>query len=152
MTGRPWSGRSARDAATIFLDTNVFLYAVGAADPQQEPCRRIIRAVAAGRLDAATSSEVVQEILHVLARRGRADAVEVVRNALALFPDLLPVGAREMAEACDLLDAQPGLSVRDAVHAATMRSYEIDTIVSVDAHFDAIRGIRRLEPKAAARR
>jgi predicted nucleic acid-binding protein len=40
----------------------------------------------------------------------------------------------------------PGLSVRDAVHAATMLRNGLSTVVSVDSDFDRIPQIRRLAP------
>jgi len=134
-----------------FLDTNVFLYAAGADHPIRDPCRRVLQRVAEGTLDAVTSSEVVQELLHVLVRRGRrADALRLARDVVALFPDLLPVGREEMEVAADLLERLPQASVRDAVHAATMRTNGVAAIVTVDAHFDAFPGVRRVDPADAA--
>lgn len=102
-----------------------------------------------GSLDASVNSEVLQEILYVLARRGRrADGALLAQNVAALFPDLLPVTRADMLETCALLDRHPGLSVRDAVHAATMLRNGIARIVSVDRAFEGIPGIQRLAPSA----
>jgi predicted nucleic acid-binding protein len=130
-----------------FLDTNVFLYAAGASHPEREPCARVLRKVADGSLDATVDSEVVQEILYVLARRGRrADAVQLARHVAALFPDLLPVTREDMLRACDLVERHSKLPARDAVHAATMMRHAISRIVSVDADFDLVEGLRRISP------
>ncbi|MGH9368660.1 MAG: PIN domain-containing protein [Thermoanaerobaculia bacterium] len=43
----------------------------------------------------------------------------------------------------------PKLSVRDAVHAASMLRNGLKRVISVDADFDQIREIRRIEPDAA---
>lgn len=56
---------------TLFLDTNVFLYAAGADHPLKKPSIRWLEGAAEGRFRAVTSAEVLQEILHVLIRRGR---------------------------------------------------------------------------------
>jgi len=45
-----------------------------------------------------------------------------------------------------LLD-YPGLSARNCVHAAVMRSHELDVIATFDTGFDRVAGIRRLDLK-----
>ena len=131
----------------IFLDTNIFLYAAGASHPHREACAKVLLRVADGTLDATINSEVVQEILYVLARRGwREDALELARHVTALFPDLLAVTRDDMMGACDLLRRYPRLSVRDAVHVATMLRNGLATVVSVDSDFDQASEIRRVAP------
>lgn len=130
-----------------FLDSNVFLYAVGGEHELRSPCRVVLADVGAGRLAAITSSEVVQEVLHVLVRRGRrTEGIRLARHVLSLFPDLLEVGAKEMEGATGLLERHPDLGVRDAVHAATMLEAGITTLVSADRHFDAVEELVRLAP------
>ena len=131
----------------VFLDTNIFLYAAGRPHPERDACARVLRRVADGSLEATVNSEVVQEILYVLTRRGRRkEALALARNVTALFPNLLPVTCEDMREALRLLEGHPGLSVRDAVHAATMLRNGLRTVASVDSDFDQIPGIRRIAP------
>ena len=133
----------------VFLDTNIFLYAAGASHPWHAACAEVLRRVADGSLDATINSEVVQEILYVLARRGRRDdALKLARHLTALFPDLLAVTRDDMVAACDLLQRYPALSVRDAVHVGTMLRNGLKTVVSVDSDFDQVSEIRRLAPGA----
>ncbi len=135
---------------TYFLDTNIFLYAAGGDHPFRKPCQHILRRVAEAELDATTSSEVVQEILYVLTRRGlRTQAIALARNILTVFPALLEVGANEMNAACDLLESTPELPPRDAVHAATMLTHEIATIISADTRFDQLTQLKRIAPDEA---
>ena len=69
----------------IFLDSNVFLYAAGREHSLRDACRKVLDRVAEGDLVAVTSSEVLQEILHVLTRRGlRREAIELTRSVLDL--------------------------------------------------------------------
>lgn len=131
----------------VFLDTNIFLYAAGASHPLRDTCARVLRRVADGSLEATINSEVVQEILYVLARRGRReDGLKLGRNLTALFPDLLPVTRDDMLRTCELLHRYPALSVRDAVHVGTMLRNGLKTVVSVDPDFDQVSEIRRLPP------
>lgn len=131
----------------VFLDANVFLYAAGRAHSYREPCRRVLRRVERGALPANTSVEVVQELLYVLWRRGMArQGTQLARNVMDLFPEMLPQTRSDLREACDLLDRHSGLTPRDAVHVATMRSHGIETIISADVHFDEVEGIQRIDP------
>ena len=45
-----------------------------------------------------------------------------------------------------LLKRHPTIQVRDAIHAATMLHAGLPRILSTDHHFDAIKGIRRVDP------
>jgi hypothetical protein len=131
----------------FFLDTNIFLYAAGASHPLREACARVLRRVADGTLDATISSEVIQEVLYVLIRRGRrGDALKLASDLASLFPDLLAVTRDDVAGACELLRRYPQLSVRDAVHVGTMLQNGLRTIVSVDSDFDQVSEIRRVDP------
>ncbi|HEX9689511.1 MAG TPA: type II toxin-antitoxin system VapC family toxin [Thermoanaerobaculia bacterium] len=133
-----------------FLDTNVFLYAAGGSHPERDACARVLRKVADGSLDATVNTEVVQEILYVLVRRGRRkEAVTLARHVTDLFPDLLPVTREDMLSACGLVQRYPRLPARDAVHAATMLRHGLKHVISVDTDFDQVRELRRIEPSAA---
>lgn len=136
----------------VFLDSNVFLYAAGAGHPLRAPCQALLARVGDGALAATTSVEVVQEVMHVAARRGQRDAAAALADALlALFPGLLSVTPAVVSRASELFRGHPDLSVRDALHAATMLENGIDTIVTADRHFDSLDGLRRVDPSRAGR-
>ena len=46
-----------------------------------------------------------------------------------------------------LLDEYPQLMARDAVHAAVVEIYKLQSICSFDRDFDRVRGLRRIEPQ-----
>ena len=48
----------------ILIDSNVFMYAAGAAHTNKASSVAFLEAVARGKIDAATDAEVLQEILH----------------------------------------------------------------------------------------
>ena len=125
-----------------FLDTNVFLHAAGVEHPLKAPCASVLARAARSELAATTSAEVVQEILHVLRRRGRHDdALTLTGAVLALFPDILPVDRAVLAHTTWLLAEQPDLSTRDAVHIATAIQHGCDVLVSVDGGLLARTGL-----------
>jgi uncharacterized protein len=136
--------------ARLFLDANVFLYAVGGESSQRGACRAVLGDVGQGKLDGITSSEVLQEILHVRSRRvSVSDATSAVRAAAGLVAEVLPVTSEDVLEACHLLEAYSGLGARDALHAAVMKNSDVQLLISLDRDFDLLPGLKRLDPEQA---
>jgi hypothetical protein len=44
----------------IFIDVNIPMYAAGAKHILREPCRKIMKAIASGEVDAVTDAEIFQ--------------------------------------------------------------------------------------------
>ncbi len=132
---------------TVFVDTSVVMYAAGGEHPLRDPCRRIIDKIADGSIDAVTSAEVVQEILHRFLVTGRAgDGATLAESTQDLFAPVLPITHALMRRTPSLAGRYPGLSARDVVHLATCLHEGITDIVSADRAFDAVTEIRRLDP------
>lgn len=135
----------------VFIDSNVFLYAAGHSEEFKGPCLYVLRMVAEGRLDAYTSTEVLQEILHVVQRKhGPRKASEVVGSVLALFPLVFSIERKDIEAACEILHQNTSLSSRGAMHLASMRGNGIETILSLDCDFDGVPGVRRVDPRTGA--
>jgi uncharacterized protein len=137
---------------TAFLDTPIFMYAGGADHPFRASCGAILRRVDEGDLDATTSVEVVQEILHRYMSIHRADTgIAMAREVLDAFAPVLPVTHAMVRRVPDLAHAYPALSARDLIHVATCLVEGIEVIISPDRAFDQVREIRRLDPIEAAK-
>ena len=131
----------------IVVDTTVLVYAVGAEHPLRDPCRALVEAVADGEVRGTTTVEVVREFTHVRARRcSRADAVALARSYADLFAPLLPVGADELLAGLKLFERTEALEPFDAVVAAAALSHGASGVVSADAGFARVRGLRHLDP------
>lgn len=102
--------------------------------------------VADGSLDAVTSAEVVQEILHRFSRGRRRVGIRMARSVLDLFGEVLPIERRTVADAVLLYEKHPELSARDALHVATCLVNGIAEIISVDTGFDVVDVVRRVDP------
>jgi len=123
------------------------MYARGAQHPLREPCRRALRAIADGKLSAVTSVEVLQELLHrYISIRRLEEARLAVHHFMAIVPKILPVTQSDIEKAAGFLMEFPQLPARDLVHLAVMANNAIDTILSVDSHFDQVQWIRRIDP------
>jgi predicted nucleic acid-binding protein len=132
------------------LDVSVPMYAAGQPHVYKESCVWIMSEVAAGGLDVAIDTEIVQEILYHYGALQRWDvAVALATDLLTLVPTIYPVRVADAQLAVTLFAqyAPQGISARDLVHAAVMHNRDLTQIISVDAHFDRIAGITRLDPR-----
>jgi uncharacterized protein len=134
----------------IVLDTTVLIYAKGADHELREPCRSLISAIAAGNVDATTSVEVIQEFVHVRARRrARADAASLGRDYFDLLAPLLTVSGSELRAGLALFEAGQRLGAFDAVLAAAAIAAGASAIVSADSAFADLPGLVHVVPDAA---
>ena len=133
----------------IVLDTTVLIYAVGAEHPFRKPCQQLITAIADGAVTGTTTVEVIQEFVHVRARRrGRADAADLARDYIELLTPLLVVEETDLREGLRLYEEGMGFGSFDAVLAAAARASGAEAVVSGDSAFAGIHGIRHVVPDA----
>jgi uncharacterized protein len=130
------------------IDTNVFVYAVGAVHPLKQPSERILSEIVAGTLAANIDVEALQEILHVYSSRSeRRKGFRTIEYLLTLFPNPFPIGRDEIEAARDLMMEHTFLGARDAIHAAVVQTNDLDGIITGDKVFDRIKGIERFAIK-----
>jgi predicted nucleic acid-binding protein len=139
------------DLGRCLLDAAVFIYAVGADHPFRDPCRRLLDPDHLVAYGGEASVQAIQELLHQRARRtgDRAGAAATARAAAGVCP-LHELTQADLSLGLRLFGAVPRLSGRDALHAATALNRDIGTIISPDAAFDDVPGLRRLDPVEAA--
>lgn len=131
----------------IVLDTTVLVYAVGAVHPLAEGCRALVEAVGEERIQATTTAEAIQEFVHVRAkRRTRPDATALGRAYLDLLSPLLPVDAEVLGAGLRLYERHTKLGAFDAVLAAAALRSEAEALVSADAAFGSVKGLRWVDP------
>lgn len=129
----------------IFIDTNVFAYAEEeTASETTSLCRLLLSGVAENRVAARTSASVVEEIWHLQLRGRPRLKPRTAEKALTLFAPVLPV-THAIVEQALALDVK-ALGSNDRIHVATCRAAGIDTIVTADAAFDEVEGLRRVDP------
>ena len=137
---------------TRFIDTAVLMYAAGTEHPLREPCRRLMLAIRSGALEAVTSVEVIQELLHRFIAIRRPDiGRQLASDAMDTFAPVLPMTHALMRRVPDLAARYPSLDARDLVHAATCIHEGITDIVSPDRAFDVVAELRRIDPADLAR-
>ena len=134
----------------IVVDTTVLAYAVGEDHPLRDPCRRLLAAHADGSVEATTTVEVIQEFVHIRARRRtRPDAVRLARRYMAAF-SLLVTTPDDLDRGLDLFDAYPTVGAFDAVLAAVAIDRRAEALVSADRAFASIPGLPFVDPASRA--
>lgn len=129
----------------VFIDSNIPMYVAGAEHPNRAPAIRFMQRVRAGDVEACTSTQVLQEILHRYVRLGRRDlAVSVYDLFVELCPTVLAVTIADTDRAKKIV-TQGTVGARDALHAAVMLNHDVHRIATFDADFDGIPRIVRLD-------
>jgi predicted nucleic acid-binding protein len=122
----------------IVLDTTILVYAVGERHPYADACREVVRLLAEGGLRATTTPEVIQEFLHVRARRrSRGDAARLARSFAKLLSPLLAVGDDDLEAGLALYESSR-LGAFDAVLAATALRRGCRLLLSADRAFTTV--------------
>ena len=130
----------------VFVDSNIPMYVAGGEHRNRSPAHRLLERVQKGKVDACSSTEVLQEILYRYSSLGRLDlAREVYDLFVEVCPVVLDVTLADTDRARDLLCGTPGISARDAVHAAVMLNHGVQWIATFDTGFDRVPGVRRLK-------
>jgi predicted nucleic acid-binding protein len=134
----------------VYVDTTVFMYAMGSESRFRDACAQILRAGAADRAVLVTSAETLQEVLHRYRSIGRETDVRATFDAIsAAVQRILPVTCEDVEEARRLGERtarDSGASARDLVHAAVARRQGLREILTVDAGFAAIPGVVKVDP------
>ncbi len=126
----------------MVLDTTVLVYAVGGDHALAGPARSIVEAVAAGRLRATTTVEVIQEFVHVRARRRpRDDAAALGRSFATLLTPLITVGPDDLDSGLRVFEGSERLGSFDAVLAASAIARGAAALVTADTAFESVVGI-----------
>lgn len=131
----------------IVLDTTVLIYAKGADHPLRRPCRKLIEAIAAGRIEATTTVEAIQEFAHVRSRRrDRGDAAALGRDYAQLLSPLLAVTSEHLSLGLGLFEDGESIGAFDAVLAAAAIDVGAEALVSADVDFGQVADLRHVVP------
>ncbi|MDE2669844.1 MAG: type II toxin-antitoxin system VapC family toxin [Chloroflexota bacterium] len=127
----------------IFVDTNVFMYAVGRAHPLKSAAREFLTEASRAAMPLCTSAEVVQELAHAYLRVSRPDAFDEALATITGFAvEVWPLGFEDVTLARQLSDRYPQLSARDLCHLASCRRRGVSEIKTFDRGLDAVAGVR----------
>ena len=125
----------------IFVDTNVFMYAVGRPHALRENAREFF--VEANRSGAplCTSAEVMQELAHAYLPAGRLRTFDATLGLIASAGvEVWPLEEADVALARRLHEQHPALQARDLCHLASCRRRGVREIKTFDQRLATVAG------------
>jgi uncharacterized protein len=132
--------------AMIYLDANIFIYALGNVDKKTQNCINILRKIVRNEVEAYTSVLTWDEFLYSIRKQvGKQKALDESSKFLNL-PNLVFLDANnEVLLKAQELSEKYNLKPRDAIHAATAIKNKIPKIISDDSDFDKIKELKRVK-------
>ena len=131
-----------------FIDTNIFLRYLTKDDPSTyDKCREIFKKGIDGKIALATSGMVIAELIWTLLsyyRVPKANAIEKV--SIIVTTESLHIPEKDIIAEALVLYSRTNVDYIDAYNAVFMKYHGVDEIYSYDRAFDAIEGIKRVEP------
>jgi predicted nucleic acid-binding protein len=125
----------------IFVDTNVFMYAVGRAHPLRDEARAFFLEHVDSRTPLVTSAEVLQELLHAYLPVDRVSTLDAALTLAASRMGEIWDLEREDVETARLLVARhPGLAARDLIHLSCCRRRGVEEVRTFDRALAAVFG------------
>ncbi len=127
----------------IFVDTNLFMYAVGRPHPLRDPAQEFFVQANRNGTPLCTSAEVLQELVHAYLPVAR---IETLDAAMALIRgsrmEVWPLEEEDVTLARQLHEQFSGLSPRDLCHLASCRRRGVSRIKTFDHALRAVSGCR----------
>jgi len=116
----------------IFVDTNVFMYAVGRDHPLRLPARDFFEHSVEHKERLVTSAEVLQELLHAYLPVGRVATLDAALTLARSLTESWAVEPADVVHARSLHHRHPGLGARDLLHLACCQRRDITRIKTFD--------------------
>ena len=116
-----------------FVDTNVFMYAVGRPHPLQAPAREFFATSSRRGTRLCTSAEVLQELAHAYLPVGRLQTLDAAMTLVARTDvEVWPLEEADLRLARQLHESHPALGARDLCHLASCRRRGVSQVMTFD--------------------
>ena len=124
----------------IFVDTNVFMYAVGRPHPLRAEAQRFFeQSIEDGSL-LATSAEVLQELFHAYLPVGRLATLDAALTLISARASVWPLEKQDVELARSFVRRHAGLGARDLIHLASCRRRGVHEVKTFDRALAAALG------------
>ncbi len=131
-----------RDANVLYLDANVFIYAIINTEELGEKARSLLGKIQQGEEKAETSALTFDEVFWAI-KKHNLELAFTAAEAMLNFSNLEIVSAdKEVVRSALEIIKEYHLAPRDAIHAATAIAEKVDFIVSTDYHFDRVKELK----------
>ncbi len=122
----------------IFVDSNVFIYAVGRPHPLREKAQHFFINAIKNEKRLVTSAEVLQELIHVYLPVNRLETLDAALSlATERVEKVFPIDKETVLYARNLISINPSLSARDLLHISICQLNNIKELMSFDNTLNA---------------
>ena len=128
----------------IYLDSNVFIYAVLNSESIGKEARSILSQVQNGQLKASTSALTFDELIWIVKKNRSPNDSLLAGDAFLNMSGLklVDVDANILAGAIAIM-RKYSLDPRDSIHVASAMIEKAEVVISEDKDFDKVREIKR---------
>jgi predicted nucleic acid-binding protein len=117
----------------IFVDSNVFIYAVGRSHPLKADAQNFFLDSSNKGKRLVTSAEVLQELLHVYLPVERMETLDAAMELATQGVDqVIPIDSAAVLHARNLVDNFPSLTARDLLHLSVCQLNKIKSLKTFD--------------------
>ena len=136
----------------IYLDTNVFVYAIENHLKYGKVCKKILEDIEAGKLKVSSSVLVLVELINVITklnkilRKERKKILDIKENTEAVLS--LPITWIDLDFLIIEKASEYSFEINgvDYIHIASMEVNSITEILSADKDLDKVKLIKRVDP------
>ena len=123
----------------IFVDTNVFMYAVGRSHPLRESAREFLVECNRSRTPLCTSAQVLQELVHAYLPVARLQTLDAALSLIVRSgAEVWPLEYEDVTLARQLHEQFPALGARDLCHLASCRRRRVREVKTYDQALQAV--------------
>ncbi|MGA1843624.1 MAG: type II toxin-antitoxin system VapC family toxin [bacterium] len=117
----------------IFVDTNVFMYAVGREHPLRQEAQDFFIQSRKSKESLVSSAEVAQELLHAYLPVGRIETLDAAMEIFYFGLDhIFDITIEDVRHARNLVEILPTLTARDLLHLSICQRNKITKIKTYD--------------------
>ena len=128
----------------VYVDTNLFIYAVEQVMPFAPQVKHLLEAADEGPVTLVTSLLTLAETLVMPLRQENVSLIDVYRELFTLPPPGLivaPLDADILEQAARLRASTPSFYLPDAIHLATAQTRQCDLFLTNDSRLQVALGI-----------
>jgi len=128
----------------LYIDSNIFIFAATDSGKKGKSCRKIIESIDKKKIICSSSYLVIDEVIWILKKKfDKRFALKLIKRIFSLPIKWVDVNRSVMVKMIEITE-DTKLDPRDALHLASMKYNGISTIISEDADFDKISGIKKV--------
>ena len=122
----------------IFVDSNVFIYAVGRPHPLREKAQRFFLKANEEGKRLVTSAEVLQELIHVYLPVGRMETLDAALELATQGVDrVIAIDSDAVMHCMNLISKNPSLTARDLLHLSVCQLHKVKELMTFDRNLAA---------------